>query len=321
MRLYWAALTAVVYVGSSSSSSREDDFSVGVGVASVVDAASVDAAPHHHGAPQHGGGLEVARALLSANKRRRALEVLLHEQETTYAMLMLRGELRSDVFGDLHNAAADFKRALQLRPLSADAWRRLGMAQLDSGKVEAAAESLGESLRLDPTDLGARHALERCRFSQRSTDVEIVTFATDESECGYLRLLASAEYHGHTIVNLAPTDLAPTDQAWFNGLKLKLLLAHAGSLPADTLVCAVDGYDVVLAGSSAQLARRFRQLASNGTVNVAHFTWPLTSRATHLTWRPPTSRGGRPLRGQCLEVAASVSRSRPSRGRGRLVLI
>ena len=47
---------------------------------------------------------------------------------------------------------------------------------------------------------------------------------------------------------------------WHNGLKLELLRDFCASLSEDTLVVAVDGYDVIVTGGRGRIANRIQQL-------------------------------------------------------------
>ena len=81
------------------------------------------------------------------------------------------------------------------------------------------------------------------------------------------RLRESASHHGIDLEVLG-VGQAP----WSNGIKLRLLQAHlrerGGSLK-DALVCVVDGYDVVFAGTEQELLLRYRRLTSRAAAPAA----------------------------------------------------
>lgn len=53
--------------------------------------------------------------------------------------------------------------------------------------------------------------------------------------------------------------------SWSNGSsKLRLLRDYLASRPAEQLVCALDGYDVILTGTPGQVLQRYRRFSSGG---------------------------------------------------------
>lgn len=93
--------------------------------------------------------------------------------------------------------------------------------------------------------------------------------AADESHCGLRRLLRSAAHHG---VSLRVLGLE-AGGSWSNGSsKLRLLRDYLASRPAEQLVCALDGYDVILTGTPGQVLQRYRRFSSGGPSSPVVFS-------------------------------------------------
>ena len=161
--------------------------------------------------------------------------------------------------GDADGAVEDARRRTEIARQDADAWRQYGLALLDrnhEGDARDAAAALELAVAGDPTDLGAAHSLARAspaRGAKPPAALRVATFASDDA-CGLRRLLASARHH-HVEV-----DVLGANRTWYNGLKLELLRDFCASLSEDTLVVAVDGYDVVVTGGRGRIATRIQQL-------------------------------------------------------------
>ena len=159
--------------------------------------------------------------------------------------------------GDADGAVEDARRRTEIARQDADAWRQYGLALLDrnhEGDARDAVEALEVAVEGDPTDLGAAHSLARARaLTKPPAALRVATFASAET-CGLRRLLTSARHH-HVEV-----DVLGANRTWYNGLKLELLRDFCASLSEDTLVVAVDGYDVIVTGGRGRVANRVQQL-------------------------------------------------------------
>lgn len=159
--------------------------------------------------------------------------------------------------GDADGSVDDARRRVNASP-SSDAFRQYGLALVERGQKKDASdavEALRQAVAADPADLGAVHGLKRAAHAARPpADLRVVTFASDLEVCGLRRLLASGAGHGVTI------DVLGTNRSWSNGLKLMLLRDFCRGLDQRTLVVAVDGYDVIVAGSLNQVRTRLEQL-------------------------------------------------------------
>lgn len=206
-----------------------------------------------------GSGHDVtrARALQESGDADRALAIV--QDRDDFESLLLRAEILAELGQD---ARSSFESALQLRPDSANAWRQLGLYMLDFRDDKAFSEApLERALDADPADLGARHGLERAR--QLPYDIRYVTFASDPEACGLLRLVDSARHFGLDVRVLGERLIN-----WANGDKVRLLRDFAAAQKPDTLVFAVDGYDVMFAAGD-YLDAKAHTLARPGTVFVS----------------------------------------------------
>jgi len=105
--------------------------------------------------------------------------------------------------------------------------------------------------------------------------VRFVTFASDPTKCELKRLLDSALHQGiqFTVLGAQGNKKSSNDSVghgadkparqsrpWRNGDKLRLLRDFAESMPTDTIIVVVDGYDVVLSGTPSEFMSRYRAL-------------------------------------------------------------
>ncbi|KAJ1459403.1 hypothetical protein M885DRAFT_511344 [Pelagophyceae sp. CCMP2097] len=221
---------------------------------------------------------EYAQSLQRTLAPRAALRILegLDVRTTEPSLLahfaFLRGSISSDL-GLGAAALADLRTAVALDQDSATMWRFLGLVTLDYGEPAAAVAALETARLLEPSDLGTIHSLERARVAAAGDKrtLDVVTFASNETECGYRRLVASARSYGVEVVNIGGAAHWPAGHTvWSNGLKLELVYVHARALAekdADALMMAVDGYDVALAGGLKSVKMRFDRLGvEKGTV-------------------------------------------------------
>lgn len=187
-----------------------------------------------------------------------------------------RGQLDATI-ADLEVAAAVSR--------TAESARQLGLALLDRGGVGDGARglaSLEAALAADPADLGARHGRDRAAASlEVGDDVSIATFASDGADCGLKRLLASAGGFGHD-----PAVLGLDTPVWANGAKLGLLADYAESLDPETILVALDGYDVVVSGGR----RAFRSLFERFEYRERGAPFVLVSADQTFYYRGPDER-------------------------------
>lgn len=166
--------------------------------------------------------------------------------------LLLTGTMLAER-GEVSEAIAILERATQMSPQHAACWRQLGLVAGDYNRAyNASVAALQRALDLDPSDLGARHGLERAEAQiQREQQVLVVAFGTDMADCGLQRLLASATSFG-VQVEILGLGVTP----WSNGLKLALLRNFAAATAPNRIVLALDGYDTVIAESAERIAAK-----------------------------------------------------------------
>lgn len=227
------------------------------GDASAATATALGTALHATGAL-----VEAGEVLAAAAARARAGEDPAAESAAQHALGLVRAEA-----GDAGGAAAAHAAAAAAAPAAdarAQALRQLGVLALDAGDATAAAGHLRAALALAPDDAGARHRLDAALAAAAHAAVpepRFVTFATDADRCELKRLAESAVHHGAALDVVGPDAGRP----WRNGDKLALLASYlegvVGKGAHDSaerqLVCVVDGYDVMLAGTPRQLQQRY----------------------------------------------------------------
>lgn len=179
--------------------------------------------------------------------------------------LLLTGTMLAEQ-GEVSEAIATLERATQLSPQHAACWRQLGLVTGDyNGAHNASLAALQRALDLDPSDLGARHGLERAEAQiEREQEVVVVAFGTDVADCGLQRLLASAKSFG-VQVEVLGLGLVP----WSNGLKLGLLRNFAAATTPNRIVLALDGYDMVIAENAERIATKLYDGLGPGEVLVS----------------------------------------------------
>jgi len=119
---------------------------------------------------------------------------------------------------------------------------------------------------------GIQHVLDRAMEGKRKQQqqegeepqgearVHFITYATSDS-CHLDRLLVSARSHGVDINILRP----PPDEkrwVWLNKLRLLKDFLLLPQIHPHDYVCAMDGYDVIMAGGEKEVLRTFRRLNS-----------------------------------------------------------
>lgn len=171
--------------------------------------------------------------------------------------------------GEIERMLSELKKAVASSPLDPAAWRQFGLVAGDYVRdFELSASALRQALTLDPTDLGARHGLERAEEELRRLEVKlyVATFAS-EDDCGLRRLLASGGSFGfHDVAVLRSSP-------WSNGLKLSLLREFAESKHPQDVVLAVDGYDVVFSAPESSAVTKLRTLDENSVLVSADQTF------------------------------------------------
>ena len=202
------------------------------------------------------GDVEGARSLAEAVVDRR--------NNTSEEAWVFLAELKAE-----SGESFDFELAKALSSVKAssgETLRQAGLLRLDFAREpQTGASYLKEALALEPSDLGALHGLARAEaeLSRQRNKVHFVTFATDTSNCGLQRLLASAQGFGIAITVLPDKD----QDTWTNGRKLELLAEHARQLQPDDVLVTVDGYDVVFAtGATNTIKRKLDAVLKEGGV-------------------------------------------------------
>ncbi len=199
----------------------------------------------------------------------RSLEMMSHDPKVHLELSGLYSEI-----GDYASALQHADWGLQLPEHEYDSLLLLskGKIHLRLGEAGLAIEVLTRALEGAPTNVEVITTLAHAKTPlapplpeqpilpqiDSLPSVSFATFASDPTRCELLRLKASASHHSISIDVLGANIPATR---WRNGMKLSLLLKYASSLPEDTLVVIVDGYDVVLSGTASEFYQRYLYLA------------------------------------------------------------
>lgn len=125
------------------------------------------------------GGSVVCLVLLAAGGAQGQEEPRARFSRTAEAEIEFQEGLLRYSSKELRRAEAIFRELVEEDPADAEAWYYLGLAQLDQAKYAQAAESLDQSLRLDPTPTEVRaaraSALIRTRqYEQAEEDIAVL---------------------------------------------------------------------------------------------------------------------------------------------------
>ena len=168
--------------------------------------------------------------------------------------------------GDARDAAAALEVAVAGRP---DRPGRGALARARASLNEAARGAAGRDLRVR-RNAGCGACSRRrgttawtSRSARTARDcVEISSSALQFVEVGatWIRSSVSEERRVRVWAEKSDSLVDFHTGTWSNGLKLELLRDFCASLDEDTLVVAVDGYDVVVTGGRGRIVSRIKQL-------------------------------------------------------------